>query len=65
MKICRLRLASNLSDIKEADVRIDSDAVFEEIIVSLDLSFTNSEDIYGPQLRSKYTQKSDLAETHK
>ena len=66
MKICRLRLASNLSDIKEADLRIDSDAVCEEeIIASSDLSFTNSEDIYAPQLRSKYTQKSDLAETHK
>jgi hypothetical protein len=60
MKICRLRLASNLSDIKGADLRIDSDAVCEEeIIASLDLSFTNSKDIlYAPQLRSKYTQKS-------
>jgi hypothetical protein len=61
MKICRLRLASNLSD------RLShSDAVCEkEIIASLDLSFTNSKDIYAPQLRSKYTQKLDLAETHK
>ncbi|CAB4024250.1 Hypothetical predicted protein [Paramuricea clavata] len=67
LKICRLRLASiNFSDIKGADLRIDSDAVCEEeIIASLDLSFTNNEDIYAPQLRSKYTQKSDLAETHK
>ena len=64
MKICRLRLASNLSDIKGADLRIDT-VCEEEIVASLDLSFTNSKDIYAPQLRSKYTQKSDLAETHK